>query len=32
VDTDTLEDRLRQAVTSARAQIEFNPQFLAVAR
>jgi hypothetical protein len=28
---DTLEARLRSAVTEARAQIEWNPQFLAVA-
>jgi hypothetical protein len=29
---DTLEDRLKAAVTQAKAQIEWNPQFLAVAR
>ena len=29
---DTLEDRLRAAVTAAKAQIEWYPQFLAVAR
>lgn len=29
---DTLEDRLRTAVTEAHAQIEWNPQFLAIAR
>jgi hypothetical protein len=29
---DTLEDRLKAAVTEAKAQIEWNPQFLAVAR
>lgn len=32
VRVDTLEDRLRTAVTQARAQIEWNPQFLAVAK
>lgn len=32
VGIDTLEDRPRDAVTGARAQIEWNPQFLAVAR
>jgi ubiquinone/menaquinone biosynthesis C-methylase UbiE len=32
VEIDTLEDRLRRAVVAARAQIEWNPQFLAVAR
>jgi ubiquinone/menaquinone biosynthesis C-methylase UbiE len=32
VDIDTLEDRLRNASVAANAQIEWNPQFLAVAR
>lgn len=32
VGIETLEDRLRDAVVAARAQIEWNPQFLAVAR
>ncbi len=32
VGIDTLEDRLRAAVTAAKAQIEWYPQFLAVAR
>ena len=32
VRVDTLEDRLQTAVAQARAQIEWNPQFLAVAR
>lgn len=32
VDIDTLEDRLRNAIVAANAQVEWNPQFLAVAR
>lgn len=32
VEIDTLETRLRTAVTESRAQIEWNPQFLAIAR
>jgi hypothetical protein len=32
VDIDTLQDRLRIAVTEAKAQVEGNPQILAMAR